>query len=69
MNHADIISLWPTTTQFAAEVGVPRDRADKWKQRRYIRPIYWSRVMEAARKRGIYVSPEMLINAAERRVA
>lgn len=70
LDHADTISLWPTLADFAADVGVKRNTARGWKRRNSIPVKYWPAVLEMARERRAYVSPEELIrSAAQRRAA
>lgn len=69
LNHSDTINLWPTLADFAADVGVKRNTARGWKRRNSIPAKYWPTVLEMARNRRAYVSPEELMRSAERRRA
>lgn len=70
LNHSDIINFWPTLADFAADMGVKRHTARGWKRRNSIPAEYWPELIEKARERRAYVSPEVLmISAAQRRAA
>lgn len=70
LNHSDIIKLWPTLAEFAADLGVKRHTARGWKRRNSIPWKYWPSLLEKARERRAYVSPEELMrSAAQRRAA
>ena len=70
LNHSDIIKLWPTLADFAADMGVKRNTARGWKRRNSIPDKYWTDLVEKARERRAYVSPEELMrSAAQRRAA
>lgn len=69
MNHSDIINLWPTLMEFASDMGVDWQKARGWKRRNSIPTKYWPGLIESARKRKAYVSPEILMMAAAQRRA
>lgn len=49
----DVIELWPTAVQMAAELGELEVTVRAWKRRKSIPADRWLRVIEAARQRGI----------------
>lgn len=69
LNHSDIIKLWPTLADFAADMGVKRNTARGWKRRNSIPWKYWPVLIETARERRAYVDPRELMMAAQRRAA
>lgn len=71
MDHRDIIKLWPAPSiaTIASDLRVPYQTAAAWKQRNSIPWVYWPSIVEKARERRIYVTPEHLMANAERRVA
>ncbi len=70
MNHRAIIDLWPSFQLIVEDMGVPERRARGWKQRNSIPDDYWADLVNKARQRRLYVTPELLMNAAaERRAA
>lgn len=70
LNHSDIIKLWPTLADFAADMGVKRNTARGWKRRNSIPDKYWTDLVERARERRAYVSPDaLMLAAAQRRAA
>jgi len=48
----DLIARWPTLAEFHRAVGVPYQRARKWRDRNSIPPAYWSAVITACRNEG-----------------
>jgi hypothetical protein len=70
LNHSDIIGLWPTLGDFAADLGVRPNTARGWKRRNSIPPNYWRGLIEKARERRVYVTPDHLMaQVAQRRAA
>lgn len=73
-SFADILNLWPTLAEFVADMGVPYERAKKWRARgRAIPPRYWPRLIDMAEQRfQLVLTPRQLMLAAaaeeERRV-
>lgn len=64
---ADIIGLWPTVIEFAADVGVPETNSRAWKARNSIPPRKWNAVVMAAAARGFRgVNIQLLADLAER---
>ncbi len=52
-NHAQIISLWPSSFAFAHDVGAARDAGRLMRHRNNIPPDYWLPTVEAAKRRGM----------------
>ena len=50
----------------ADDVGVPKERARQWWRDDSIHSKYWKRLLKAARKRRIKITPELLIDLADR---
>lgn len=50
---SDIITQWDTLEAFRIDVGVPYQRARKWRDRDSIPPRHWPDVIAACRKKGI----------------
>ncbi len=61
MNHSDIIRLWPTLDEFAADLSVNKRRALAWRSRNSIPWKYWPGLLAKARERRIYVTPDHLM--------
>src|SRR5690606_14396720 len=51
-SFAELISLWPTAADLAADLGEKYQTVAAWKQRNSIPPDRWGRVIAAAEKRG-----------------
>lgn len=49
----DLIGQWETLEAFRAAVGVPYQRARKWRDRNSIPHPYWAAVVKASKKKGI----------------
>ena len=57
----DLISLWPTLTALAEDVGEADGTVRQWARRESIPARAWARVCNAAKRRSIKgVSPEVL---------
>lgn len=71
MNHSEIIMNWPGGMRvFADDMGVLFNTARGWRARNSIPDKYWIDLVEKARERRVYVSPEELMrSAAQRRAA
>ena len=50
---AYVIGLWPSISEFAADLGVGYGHARIWKHRRSVPVDYWQAVEDRARERGI----------------
>lgn len=56
----DLIDSWPTIAEFSRDVGVGYEAARKMRDRNNIRNEYWEAVIDAAKQRGISVTPDDL---------
>lgn len=66
----DIIGLWDHKSAFAADLGVPYERAKAWAARDSIPGQYFAAVATAAQKRGhSSVTVQLLSNIAAKRMA
>jgi hypothetical protein len=63
-SHGDIIRLWPTLRDFAADLAVSYGAAKKMRRRNSINPRRWPRVIEAASGRGLPVDLDVLSRTA-----
>lgn len=52
-SHSDIISLWPSYSSLAEDLGVKAHAVQKWKMRDSIPGEYWTRIAEDAQRRGL----------------
>lgn len=55
-----IIDLWPSLSDFAADIGVRYGTAQVMRFRGQLRPRYWQAVVAAAQRRKLPVTYEML---------
>lgn len=53
MSHSDIIDLWPSLSEFAADLSVKYGTAKAMRQRCSIPPGYWVTVVQKAKARRI----------------
>jgi hypothetical protein len=53
MTHADLIRLWPSLSEFAADLDVNYVTAKAMRFRSSIPASYWVAMVDAARRRGI----------------
>lgn len=58
--HADIIELWPSVPELARDVGFAYVNVWKWHSKKTIPPEWWVLVVEAARRRDLPVTYEIL---------
>lgn len=65
MTHADIINLWPSLSDFAADLAVGYGTAKAMRRRESIPSEYWLSAVRAAESRGIVLTLEDLARAAE----
>lgn len=66
----DIIAHWDTLEAFRQDMGVPYQRARKWRDRDNIPSDYWHKLILVARKRGVKgVNAEVLTKIAGRGVS
>jgi len=63
----DLIARWPTIAAFAREVGVRYEAAQKMKNWNSVDQAHWAAVIEAAKIRGIAISPQVLVEMSARR--
>ncbi len=65
---ADVVSLWPSITAFANDVGASPDRARKWVARESIPAEWFTSVTDAAHKRGHWqITADLLARISARR--
>ena len=65
-----IIAKWDTLEAFRQDMGVPYQRARKWRDRDNIPPAYWPKLISAARRKGLTgIDPSSLMRIAGRGVA
>ena len=64
----DLISLWPkpSMAEFARDADVKWPTANQWRLRGYIPAEYWTRIIEAAKVRGIKGITVASLTAANR---
>lgn len=48
----DVIGLWPSLPELAADLKVPYERAAQWRKRNSIPARHWARLIEVAQERG-----------------
>lgn len=64
MTHADIINLWPSLAEFAADLSVAYGTAKAMRRRKSIPATYWPAIIKAAADREIAgVTLEALVGA------
>jgi hypothetical protein len=56
----DVFSIWNSDAEMFRDVGVPYDRGAKWAQRLRIPPEAFPAVIEAAERKGVNLSIELL---------
>lgn len=64
MNHASIISLWPSLAELAHDVDAALPAVRKWKQRGRIPPRYWPTLSKTEIAKQQRVSIEELAQGA-----
>jgi hypothetical protein len=65
----DIISKWPSVSDFADDIGVEENTAKQMRTRNSVNAKYWTSMVTAAQKRGIKLSYEQLSAAYREGVA
>ena len=61
-SHLQIIALWPTADELAAEIGAEPATVRKWRVRRRIPSAFYLPIVAAAKQRGIEgVTAELLL--------
>ena len=63
----EVMSLWPTVSAFASDVGVPMPTAAKWKQRDSVPAPFWAAVLSTRPARKAQVSADLLVELAARK--
>jgi hypothetical protein len=63
----DLIRLWPSRAVFAREMGIGYEAAAAMYGRSFIHPHHWERLLDAAARRRIKVSPKDLISMSDKR--
>jgi hypothetical protein len=63
----DIIDRWPSTVDFARDIGAQVEATRKWRQRNRIPSEWWASVIAASNARGLQITPHDLIAVAARR--
>jgi len=57
----DAIYMWPSTADFGRDIGVPEVSARAMRRRNSVSVKYWSKMIEAAKIRGIPVTNDLLL--------
>ena len=52
MSFTSLIEEWPSVAAFARAMGVPYQRARRWRQRNYMPVWYWQRFLVVADRAG-----------------
>lgn len=63
MTHTDLINLWPSLSDFAADLSIEYGTAKAMRRRSSIPSEYWLTTVNAAETRGLGVTLEMLAQA------
>ena len=50
---SDVLALWPSRAEVAADCGVSYGVVKQWWRRESVPPEYWTALIDGARKRGI----------------
>lgn len=68
---SDVLDLFPSLVQLAADIGESQWKVIKWKKRKSIPPEYWSAICDAATEIGksLTVNDLMRVHAASRAAA
>ena len=62
----DLMDLWPSTAEFALDLGVRKNTAEVMRFRNSVDPTYWGRIVEGAKRRRIRnVKLELLVRLRE----
>lgn len=62
----DLLGQWPSLEALAHDVGATTHRVSKWRIRDRVPSEYWQALLEGAERRGIPVTPEILIALSNR---
>lgn len=60
----EVIDLWPSINEFAAEMGVHINTVRNWHTRGRIPAKYWTGIIECAKRREIRITPSLLTQIA-----
>jgi len=60
----ELIALWPSRAEFAADLGVQLARVHKWAQNNSIPAVFWLRLLNAAAEREIAATADLLVKLA-----
>ena len=67
-SFVEVLSLWPSLTVLASDLGLPYGVVKQWRLRNSIPPAHWQAIVAAAQGRGIAgVTVEALAALAARR--
>ncbi len=64
MTFLQIMNFWPSARVLSADIGAKHANVLKWRQRDSIPPEFWEPLIEAAERREIPVTLQMLATAA-----
>lgn len=59
-NHEEVIELWPSLAELASDAGKSEEAVRKWKERKWIPPVCWKAVADAAAKRAYPINIDLL---------
>lgn len=62
----DVIDLWPSIKDLAADVDEPYARVLKWRIRNNVPGGAWRKLLAAAKRRGYRVTAEHLVEIADK---
>ena len=65
-SFGQIVDRWPSKQIFASDMKVGDETVKGWVRRDSVPSGYWKRLLKAARKRRIKITPELLIDLADR---
>ena len=65
-SFGQIVDRWPSRQVFVSDLGVEEETVRGWVRRDSVPSGYWKRLLKAARKRRIKITPELLIDLADR---
>ena len=59
-SYEEVIGLWPSLAELASDAGKSEEAVRKWKERKWIPPVAWLDVAQAAAKRNYPVDLQLL---------
>jgi hypothetical protein len=62
----EVVAIWDTPDQMAADIGNNAEAVRKWKQRDSIPADWWTRVISGAKAKGVDITAHRLAILAER---